>query len=62
MGKKIENFEDLKVYQTGYALVLEVYQLTRNLPEQERRELGHQLRRAAVSIPANIDTVERIRY
>ena len=54
VGEAIERFEDLVVYQTGYALVIEVYQIAKQLPEQERRELGYQLRRAAVSIPANI--------
>ena len=53
-GNKIESYEDLVVYNEGYKLVLEIYDLTRNLPEQERRELGYQMRRAAVSIPANI--------
>ena len=50
----IRTFRDLKVYQEAYDLVLKVYEVTRRLPEYERRELGYQLRRAAVSIPANI--------
>ena len=54
MREKIESYEDLIVYQEGYQLVLEVYKITRNLPPEERRELGYQVRRAAVSIPANI--------
>ena len=54
MGEKIESYEDLIVYQEGYKLVLDVYKITQSLPPQERRELGYQVRRAAVSIPANI--------
>ncbi len=51
---KIRSYEDLVVYQSSYELVLEIYNVTNNFPDQEKRELGRQLRRAAVSIPANI--------
>lgn len=50
----IKSYEDLEVYKRGYRLALETHQITRNFPEWERRELGYQIRRAAVSIPANI--------
>ena len=50
----VKSYEDLVVYQKGYDLALKVHQLTRAFPEFERRELGYQLRRAAVSVPANI--------
>ena len=48
------SYEDLKVYKSGYELALKSHELTRSFPEWERRELGYQIRRAAVSIPANI--------
>ena len=54
MGEKIKSFEDLIVYQKAYKLVLEAHQLTKTFPENEKKELGYQIRRAAVSIPANI--------
>ena len=54
MRKRISSFHDLKVYQISYNLALEVHKITRTFPETERYELGTQLRRAAVSIPANI--------
>jgi len=50
----IQSYHDLEVYQESYKLVLKVYEITRQMPEFERRELGYQMRRAAVSIPANI--------
>lgn len=55
MGEeKIKSFEDLIVYQKAYQLVLKAHVLTNTFPENEKRELGYQIRRAAVSIPANI--------
>src|SRR5436309_15901215 len=52
--RKIESFEDLRVWQKGIELVKEVY-LTTDAGEL-RRDFGlrDQLRRAAVSIPTNI--------
>jgi len=50
----MQRFTDLKVWQRSHALVLEIYRLSRTLPEQERFGLTSQLRRAATSVPANI--------
>ena len=50
----VKSYEDLEVYKRGYRLALEARRLTRDFPEWEKRELGYQIRRAAVSIPANI--------
>ena len=49
-----QSFRDLIVWQKSHALVLEVYKLTRKLPKEELFGLVSQMRRAAVSIPANI--------
>ncbi len=54
MGDKIKSFEDLIVYQKAYNLALQAHKLANTFPENEKRELGYQIRRAAVSIPANI--------
>ena len=45
---------DIKVWQLGKQLVLHVYRVTRDLPDEETYGLQSQLRRAAVSIPSNI--------
>ena len=50
----IKTFNDLKVYQKSYKLALKVHRITYTFPHTEKYELGSQLRRAAVSIPANI--------
>ena len=54
MGEKISSYRELEVYRVGYELALQVHQLTQGFPVEEKYELGSQLRRAAVSIPANI--------
>lgn len=51
---KISCFEQLDVWQAAHALVLEIYRFSRILPSEERFGLVTQMRRAAVSIPANI--------
>jgi four helix bundle protein len=49
-----QTFRDLGVWQKSHALVLDVYKLTRRLPKEELFGLVSQMRRAAVSVPANI--------
>ena len=46
--------EDLKVYQRLCQLHIEVSQLTRTWPSEERFELGSQVRRSSNSSPANL--------
>jgi len=50
----MQRFTDLKVWQRGHALVLELYRQTAHFPDQERFGLTSQLRRAAASVPTNI--------
>lgn len=53
MGQ-ITNFQQLEVWQQSHQLVLAVYQVTKTFPADEKYGLVSQMRRAAVSIPANI--------
>jgi four helix bundle protein len=53
-GKKIESFEDLRVWQAGIQLVKSVYLVTSDGGLTKDFGLRDQLRRAAVSIPTNI--------
>lgn len=48
------SFKDLVVWQRAVDLVPKVYQLLRLFPKEETYSLCDQIRRAAVSIPANI--------
>lgn len=48
------SFQDLAVWQCAHEFVLWAYRLTSAFPSHEAYGLTSQLRRAAVSIPANI--------
>ena len=50
----ISYYRDLEVWQFAMELVVECYRLSATFPNDERFGLTSQLRRAAVSIPANI--------
>ena len=52
--KKIQSFTDLKVWGEAHKLVLLVYALTKNFPQEEIFGLVSQMRRAAVSITSNV--------
>ena len=54
MRKPARTFQDLITWQKAHGFVLETYRLTENFPREELYGLTSQLRRAAVSIPANI--------
>lgn len=51
---KIKQFEDLLVWQKSHSLVLNIYKITKQFPYEEKFGLVSQMRRAAVSIAANI--------
>lgn len=49
-----KTYQDLKVWQSAHAFVMEVYACTQSFPKEELFGLTSQLRRAAVSVPSNI--------
>lgn len=50
----LKNYTELKVWQKAHELVLKMYKETKGFPKEERFALISQVRRSAVSIPANI--------
>jgi len=64
-----KSFTDLVVWQKAHEFVLQLYRFTEGFPRAEIFALTAQMRRAAVSIPANIaegfgkrTTAEKIRF
>jgi four helix bundle protein len=50
----IKRFEDLRVWQKAYRLVIDFYKSDIRFPDNEKYGLESQLRRALVSVPGNI--------
>ena len=50
----MQRFTELRVWQRSHAFVLDVFQMSVTFPAEERYGLTLQLRRAAVSVVANI--------
>jgi four helix bundle protein len=51
---RIRSHRDLLVWQRGLLLIKETYRITAGLPKREMYGLTAQMRRAAISIPANV--------
>lgn len=49
-----KNYEDLVVWQRAVDLIPKVYELVNRFPKHETYALSDQVRRSAVSVPANI--------
>jgi len=54
MMSQIRDFKDLIVWQKGIVIVEKCYYLTKQFPKDELYGMTSQIRRSAVSIPANI--------
>ena len=54
LTKGAKTFQDLIVWQKAHQFVLAIYTATKKFPPDERFCLTSQIRRASVSIPANI--------
>lgn len=53
MDKKY-NYKNLEVYKESKALVIVIYGMIKQFPNEEQYALCNQLRRAVISIPSNI--------
>ena len=50
----MKNFKELNIWKKGIEIVKMTYQLSKQLPQEEKYGITSQMTRAAVSIPANI--------
>ena len=51
---QINSAKDLKVYQKAYVLAMEIFQLTKYWPSEEKYSLTDQIRRASRSVCTNL--------
>jgi four helix bundle protein len=52
--EKTKTFKELVLWQKAHELTLNIYKITRDFPKEETYALTSQVRRASVSIAANI--------
>ncbi|MEM7800608.1 MAG: four helix bundle protein [Chloroflexota bacterium] len=50
----MQDFKNLIVWQKSHKLTLDIYQLTKGFPNDEKFGLTNQMRRSSASIPTNI--------
>jgi four helix bundle protein len=50
----MHSYRELKVWQEGITLAVQIYEVTERFPSAERFGLTQQMRRASVSIPSNV--------
>jgi len=50
----VQNYKDLKVWEKAHFVTLEIYKITKDFPKEEVYGLTSQMRRSAISVPANI--------
>ena len=54
MNKDYHGFRDLAVYKKAYKLAIEITEVTKTFPKEEKYSLVDQIRRSSRSIPATI--------
>ena len=56
---QIKSAKNLKVYQKAYALAMEIFQLSKSWPSEEKYSLTDQIRRASRSVCTNLEKLGR---
>ncbi len=51
---RYRGYRDLKVYQLAYELALEIQNITKTFPKEEKYSLVDQIRRSSRSVPTNL--------
>jgi four helix bundle protein len=61
LDEKIKSARDLKVYKLAFACAMEIFQITKSFPSEERYSLTDQIRRASRSVCSNLGEAWRKR-
>jgi four helix bundle protein len=59
--KFISNHEDLEVYKIAFEAAMEIFELSKNFPQEEKYSLTDQIRRSSRSVCANLSEAWRRR-
>ena len=54
MAAKIENHTDLLVYQKAFEAAMQIFELSKSFPQEEKYSLTDQIRRSSRSVCANL--------
>lgn len=52
--EKYRGYRDLRVFQLAYQLAMDIFEVTKLFPKEEKYALTDQIRRSSRSIPANL--------
>jgi four helix bundle protein len=56
----MQRFTELRIWQRSPQFALDIYRMTRSVPDEERLGIVRQIRRAGVSVPATSQTVRSV--
>lgn len=56
-----KRYTSLNVYQISYRLSMEIFEISKSFPNEEKYSLTDQIRRSACSVPVNIANAYRRR-
>ncbi len=54
LSNKIKNVRDLHVYKLAFQAAMEIFQFTKNFPQEEKYSLVDQIRRSSRSVCSNL--------
>lgn len=54
MGDRINSYKELRVYQSSIEMAMEIFEITKDFPAEEKYSLVDQVRRSSRSVCANI--------
>ena len=61
INKRINNHEELEVYELAFDMAMRIFELTKSFPKEEEFSLTDQIRRSSRSVCANISEAWRKR-
>lgn len=62
-GEKIQDYKELDVYQRAMSLAMEIFEISKMFPKEEKYSLTDQIRRSSRSVCANLgETWRKRRY